>query len=63
MLTVFSGDELIIKLTDFGFACFFDPNSKMDLCLGTPFYMAPELIAFEKYDERVDVWSTGIITY
>jgi len=56
-------DDMMIKLTDFGFSCLFDPECKMDLCLGTPQYMAPELANFESYDEHVDVWSTGIITY
>lgn len=52
-----------IKLTDFGFATFFDPKVKMALTLGSPLYMAPELCHEEKYDERVDVWSLGCIVY
>ena len=35
----------------------------MDQYLGTPVYMAPELCRMEKYDQRVDVWSLGIIAY
>ena len=31
--------------------------------LGTPLYMAPELIRHQKYSEKVDVWGLGIITY
>ena len=31
--------------------------------LGTPLYMAPELINHQKYSEKVDVWGLGIITY
>lgn len=56
-------DNLIIKLTDFGFACFFDPKKKMDVILGTPIYMAPELVEGKSYDARVDVWSLGCIVY
>ena len=35
------------------------------MVLGTPIYMAPELISETqvKYDYKVDVWSLGIITY
>jgi len=55
--------DLSVKLTDFGFACFFDPKFKMDLTLGSPLYMAPELCREIKYDERVDVWSLGVITF
>lgn len=59
------GDEntITVKLTDFGFACFFTPGEKKDLSLGSPLYMAPELCSEDEYDKRVDVWSTGVITY
>lgn len=32
------------------------------LC-GTPLYLAPELVSFEDYDESVDIWAIGILTY
>lgn len=35
----------------------------MDLSLGTPLYMAPELIKDVEYDEKVDVWALGCIVY
>jgi len=56
-------DDLFIKLTDFGFATFFDPNHKLDMILGTPVYMAPELANGVEYDCRVDVWSLGVIAH
>lgn len=52
-----------IKIADLGFAQQFDKERGLDLVLGTPLYMAPELIKHEKYSEKVDVWSLGIITY
>ena len=55
--------DLTVKLTDFGFAVFFQPDQKMDLSLGSPLYMAPELAGEKQYDEKVDVWSTGVILY
>lgn len=55
--------DLTVKLTDFGFATFFDPKLKMDIALGSPLYMSPELMKEQKYDEKVDVWSLGCITY
>ena len=38
-----SQDEIVVKLTDFGFAVKYDPNKKETLSLGSPLYMAPEL--------------------
>jgi serine/threonine protein kinase len=52
-----------IKIADLGFAQKFDRNTGLDLVLGTPLYMAPELVRGEKYSEKVDVWSLGCITY
>lgn len=31
--------------------------------IGTPFYLAPEILMGGGYDEKVDVWSTGITIY
>lgn len=35
----------------------------MTLVLGSPLYMAPELVKRELYTEKIDVWSLGVITY
>lgn len=56
-------DRLEIKISDFGFSCFFDPKDGLDLVLGSPLYMAPEIIKGQKYNEKVDIWSIGVITY
>lgn len=49
-----------IKLCDFGFASqnFFHYNF-----VGTPEYMAPELIKQDIYNHKIDVWSLGIVIY
>ena len=31
--------------------------------LGSPLYMAPEIVEEQVYDEKVDSWSVGVITY
>lgn len=36
--------NLDVKIADFGFSCIFDPKEGLDLVLGSPLYMAPELI-------------------
>jgi len=52
----------IIKIIDWGTARFYDKNKKMNKISGTPYYIAPEVL-FEKYDEKCDIWSCGIIMY
>lgn len=60
-------DDLRVKVTDFGFACFYSPSKDEDgpkEVLGSPLYMAPEIIKNESsYDSKVDLWSIGVITY
>ena len=55
-------ETLEIKLTDFGFATYHDKKNLKDV-LGSPMYMAPEIIKREKYDHKVDCWSIGVVTY
>lgn len=52
----------IIKIIDWGTARFFEKNKKMNKVSGTPYYIAPEVL-FEKYDEKCDIWSCGVIMY
>jgi len=57
-------DNFDIKISDLGFAQEFDKNGEgMTLVLGSPLYMAPELVNREPYSEKVDIWSLGVITY
>jgi serine/threonine protein kinase len=35
----------------------------MDLILGSPIYMAPEIIKGDEYGEKVDVWSVGVVCF
>ena len=51
-----------IKLIDFGTAKTFKPGKKMNKFIGTSYYIAPEVLK-ERYDEKCDVWSCGIILY
>ena len=57
-------DNFEIKISDLGFAQKFEKSGKgMTLVLGSPLYMAPELVNRQPYTEKVDVWSLGVITY
>ena len=51
-----------IKLIDFGTAKIFKPGKKMNKFIGTSYYIAPEVLK-ERYDERCDVWSCGVILF
>uniref|UniRef100_A0A7S2ZV04 Calmodulin n=4 Tax=Rhodosorus marinus TaxID=101924 RepID=A0A7S2ZV04_9RHOD len=52
----------VLKATDFGLATFYKQGNKLDLPCGTPLYIAPEVLR-KFYDEKCDIWSTGVITY
>ena len=54
--------KIKIKLIDFGFATFVS-KINYELTLGSPFFMAPEMIKALKYDQKVDVWAIGILAY
>ena len=54
--------ESICKITDFGFARTITKGRLESEEIGTPTYMAPEMIRGEYHDNRVDVWALGILT-
>jgi serine/threonine protein kinase len=51
-----------IKIIDFGLSKQLKVNERMKKKLGTPYYLAPEVLE-ENYGKEVDMWSIGVITY
>ncbi|KAL6292234.1 hypothetical protein ACE6H2_000376 [Prunus campanulata] len=52
-----------LRLADFGSAEMFGDGETMSGLVGTPYYVAPELVAGREYGEKVDVWSSGVVLY
>ncbi|CAO2831717.1 unnamed protein product [Amaranthus hypochondriacus] len=51
-----------LKAIDFGLSVFFTPGEKFDEIVGSPYYMAPEVLK-RNYGPEVDIWSAGVILY
>ncbi len=54
--------EPFVKIIDFGSANFCKKGEKLKLKVGTPYYIAPEVIK-KDYNSKCDIWSLGIIMY
>ncbi|KAI0787011.1 kinase-like domain-containing protein [Abortiporus biennis] len=53
----------ILKIADFGFARSLPQAMMAETLCGSPLYMAPEILHYEKYDAKADLWSVGAVLY
>ncbi|KRX36030.1 Serine/threonine-protein kinase dkf-1, partial [Trichinella murrelli] len=51
------------KLCDFGYARIIDENTFRKTVVGTPAYLAPEVLQKKGYNKRLDMWSLGVVIY
>merc|ERR1712222_259105 len=55
-------EKCFLKIIDFGLSCSFSPGQVLNTKAGTPYYVAPQVLA-GKYDHSSDMWSCGVIMY
>lgn len=56
-------DDAVLKISDFGLSRSVNPSDYAETVCGTPLYMAPEVLQFQRYDDKVDMWSVGAILF
>ncbi|CAL8286531.1 unnamed protein product [Lota lota] len=63
-LNIFLTKTTLIKLGDYGLAKKLDSQFAMaETCVGTPYYMSPELCQGVKYDFKSDIWAMGCVIF
>ncbi|XP_010467489.1 PREDICTED: calcium-dependent protein kinase 6-like [Camelina sativa] len=61
-LLVNKDDDFSLKAIDFGLSVFFKPGQTFKDVVGSPYYVAPEVL-LKHYGPEADVWTAGVILY
>ena len=56
-----SDEAALLKVIDFGASC--GMSNELSGIVGTDYYLAPEILLKQPYDEKCDIWSCGVILY
>ena len=62
-MNIFLTKKNEIKIGDLGVAKFLSTNSNAMTCIGTPYYLSPEICKEKPYNSKGDVWALGCILY
>ena len=61
---IFLSKDKKIKLGDFGIARIMDgTNDYAKTCVGTPYYLSPEVWENRPYNNKSDIWALGCVLY
>lgn len=63
LLLTSNDEDAVLKIADFGFARHLAAASLAETLCGSPLYMAPEILRYQRYDAKADLWSVGTILY
>ncbi|XWS39667.1 hypothetical protein CRYUN_Cryun18bG0074600 [Craigia yunnanensis] len=61
-LLINKDDDFSLKAIDFGLSVFFKPGGVFTEVVGSPYYVAPEVL-LKHYGPEADVWTAGVILY
>ena len=62
-MNIFLTNKNHVKIGDLGVAKILRTNSNAHSCIGTPYYLSPEVCQEKPYNSKSDVWSLGCILY